>query len=243
MDTQTPVDDQILAGQKFITLLVHRNFDVVVACWVKTSDEENVYLYIASKKVDKNGLAGAYREAYDVLQMMETPWISASQLKLVRSDDPIVDDVKKTQNLLSDAFPTVSHRPQLGNISTNEVYIYATVDPDKVWLRQEFSVTYVKKDDGNTWDAVTRQGELYRGMRANGAVSYTTASYGGEQPDTQRFAIVTVLVEIDPKFDDRATLEHPDMRRMLVREARRLADEMFNARHPDASIQPSAESI
>jgi hypothetical protein len=53
MDTQTLVEDQISAGQKFITLLARSNFDVVVACWVRTSDEDSLYLYIASKEVDE----------------------------------------------------------------------------------------------------------------------------------------------------------------------------------------------
>ena len=68
MDTQTLVEDQIQAGQRFITLLVQNNFEVKVACWVKTSDEDDWFLYVASEEVDKKGLAEAYREAYKVLE-------------------------------------------------------------------------------------------------------------------------------------------------------------------------------
>ena len=118
MDTQTLVDDRIQAGQRFITLLVQKNFEVIVACWVKTSEEDDWFLYIASGEVDRKGLAEAYREAYRVLEELDIPWIATSQLKLVRSDDPIVADVQETRHLLTTVFPTVSHRPQLGELST-----------------------------------------------------------------------------------------------------------------------------
>jgi hypothetical protein len=243
MDTQTLVDDKIHAGQRFITLLVRNNFDVKVACWVKASEEDDWFLYVASGEVDKKGLAEAYREAYRVLEELDIPWITASQLKLVRSDDPLVADVQETQHLLTTAFPTISHRPQLGDMSTQEVYIYKDIDPEKVLLRQEFSVTYVRQQNTNIWNATTREGGFHRGVRAKGAVSYTTASYEGEKPEDQRFAIVSVLVEIDPRFDERAFLERPDTRRMLADQARRMADELFRSKHPEAIIQQDVDHV
>jgi hypothetical protein len=243
MDTQTLVDDKIHAGQRFITLLVQRNYEVIVACWVKTSDEDDWFLYIASGEVDRKGLAEAYREAYRVLKELDTPWITASQLKLVRSDNPIVADVQETQHLQAAAFPTVSNRPQLGDISTQEVYIYSDIDPEKVLLRQEVSVTYFRQENTNVWNAATRPGEFHRGVRAKGAVAFTTACYEGEKPEDQRFAIVSVLVEIDPRFDERAFLERPDTRRMLADQARRMGDELFRLKHPEATIEPSVEPV
>ncbi len=243
MDTQTLVDDKIHAGQRFITRLAQKKFEVIVACWVKTSEEDDWFLYIASGEVDKKGLAEAYREAYRVLEELDMPWITASQLKLVRSDDPLVADVKETQHLPTAAFPAISHRPQLGDMSTQEVYIYPDIDPDKVLLRQEFNVTYVRQENTNIWNATTREGGFHRGVRAKGAVSYTTAFYEGEKPEDQRFAIVSVLVEIDPRFDDRAFLERPDTRRMLADQARRMADELFISKHPEAIIQRDVDHV
>ena len=177
------------------------NFDVNVACCDQTSVRKTIGICMLHLvEVDKKGLAEAYRKAYKVLQSLDIPWITASQLKLVRSDDPIVADVQETRQLLSAAFPTVSHRPQLGEISTQEVYIYPEVDPEKVLLRLEVSVTYVRQENTNTWNAMTRQGEFHRGVRAKGAVAYTTASYEGEKSEDQRFAMVSVLVEIDPNL-------------------------------------------
>jgi len=235
------VDDKIHAGQRFITRLSQKKFEVIVACWVKTSEEDDWFLYVASGEVDKKGLAEAYREAYRVLEELDMPWITASQIKLVRSDDPIVTDIKGTQHLLTAAFPTISHRPQLGDLSTQEVYIYPDVEPDNVLLRQEFSVTYVRQENTNIWNATTRPGGFHRGVRAKGAVSYATAFYEGEKPEDQRFAIVSVLIEIDPRFDERAFLERPDIRRMLADQARRMADELFTSKHPEAIIQPDVD--
>jgi hypothetical protein len=236
MDTRTLVEDQIMAGQKFISLLIRNEFDVLVACWVRTSDEESLYLYIASKEVDEKGLAHAYREAYQILQKMDLPWIAPSQIKLVRTDDPLVADVQKTQSLLTDTPPTISHRSQLGDISTQEVYIYPVLDRENVWLRQAFSVTYVREDNTNHWTTTIRRGEFLRGVKSKGAVSYTTASREDEKPENRRFAIVMALVEIDPQYDDRSFLEHPATVRMLATEARRMTDELFKERHPGAVI-------
>ena len=174
---------------------------------------------------------------------LDIPWITASQLKLVRSDNPIVADVQETRHLLTAAFPTVSHRSQLGDISTQEVYIYAEIDPEKVLLRQEVSVTYVRQENTNIWNAITRQGGFHRGVRARGAVAYATASYEGEKPEDQRFAIVTVLVEIDPKFDERAFLDRPDTRRMLTDQARRMAADLFKSKHTEVIVKPDVDHV
>jgi hypothetical protein len=80
-------------------------------------------------------------------------------------------------------------------------------------------------------------------VRAKGAVANATASYEGEKPEDQRFALVTVLVEIDPKFDERAFLERPDTRRMLAAQARRMADELFKSKHPEAIVQPDVDQV
>jgi hypothetical protein len=52
---------------------------------------------------------------------------------------------------------------------------------------------------------------------------------------------VSVLVEIDPKFDERAFLERPDTQRMLAAQARRMADELFKSKHPEAIVQPDVD--
>jgi hypothetical protein len=236
MDTQTLVNDRIQEGLRFITKLVQKQFDVAAACWVKPSDEEDWYLYIASSEVDRKGLPQAYGDAYEVLFSFDVPWMSASQLKLVRSTDPLVAEVRNSLKYLGNAYPMVSRRSSLGDLSTQEVYIYPNIMPDEVLLKLEVSVTYVRQQNTSTWVATTKPGDFHRGVRARGVVSYSTARYEGERPEDERFAIVTVLVEIDPIFDDRWFLERPDTRPMLMRQARMMADELFLEKHAGARI-------
>jgi hypothetical protein len=78
-------------------------------------------------------------------------------------------------------------------------------------------------------------------VRPKGAVSYSTARYEGERSEDEKFAIVHVLVEVDPSLDERTIAANPVIRNHLVEQARSLADRMFRETHPDARIDHDDE--
>jgi hypothetical protein len=110
------------------------------------------------------------------------------------------------------------------------------VEDESPGLRQEFSVTYVRRDKSNRWSATTKAGQLFRGIKAKGAVGYSTAGYEGERDDDERFAIVSVLVECDPRVSNSQSRVRPTALQEMAGEARELADTRFRTRHPDALI-------
>ncbi len=104
-------------------------------------------------------------------------------------------------------------------------------------LRQEVDVTYIRKQKTNRWTATIKRGQLYRGMKAKGAVGYTTGRWEGEEAGDEDHAIVTVLVECDQTMCDSHSRVRPTAWPAVVAAARELADQMFKTRHQDALIE------
>jgi hypothetical protein len=103
--------------------------------------------------------------------------------------------------------------------------------------RQEFNVTYSRNKKSNSWTALTKRGKLYKGVKAAGAVAYTTGLWEGEREGDENRATVTVFVKCDQNMcDPQARVLHSAWAAMIVK-AREFADRMFMTRHPDALIE------
>jgi len=104
-------------------------------------------------------------------------------------------------------------------------------------VRQSYDVRYHREEGATVWRATTRIGAVYRGVKATGAVSYSTAFWeGGESKGPANSATVSVLLEVDPHYGEPGVELHPNVKRMMVDTARAMADEMFLSRHPRARI-------
>ncbi len=121
MDTTILVNERIDEGEIFISRLKSAGFDVVVAFWVLTSEEELWFLYIASSVVANEGLAASYRRAYRELSHSPTRWLSRSDIRLIDSNDPLTLDAIAYQR---DTLPTKYEGRKLGNMIVEEAYIY-----------------------------------------------------------------------------------------------------------------------
>ncbi len=104
-------------------------------------------------------------------------------------------------------------------------------------LRQEFDITYIRKQKTNEWTATTKRGQLYSGVKAKGAVGYTTGRWEGDREGDENHAIVTVLVQCDQTMCDSQSRVRPTAWPEMTATARELADRMFRTRHQDAQIE------
>jgi hypothetical protein len=104
-------------------------------------------------------------------------------------------------------------------------------------IRQEFDVTYIRTKKTSSWTASTKRGRLYKGLKAKGAVGYTTGRWEGEREGDENHAIVTVFVECERTMCDTHCRVLPSALPAMVLTARNLADRMFMTRHPDAIIR------
>jgi hypothetical protein len=107
-------------------------------------------------------------------------------------------------------------------------------------LRQEFKITYTRRPKTNQWTATVKRGLLYPGVKAKGAVLYTTGMWQGEQEGEENHAVVTVLVECDESMCDSHSRIRPTALPVMAATAREHADRMFRTRHQDALIEHEA---
>lgn len=124
MDTYTLVENRIDDGRILVNGLTQKGFPLTAVFWVKTSDEGNWLLYIASTSVDEKGAAEAYREVYGVLTTMSGTSISVSDVKLIGINNPITKDVLGIRERYPGKTPTISRRRQVGPVATDELYVY-----------------------------------------------------------------------------------------------------------------------
>jgi hypothetical protein len=103
-------------------------------------------------------------------------------------------------------------------------------------VRQSYDVKYHRQGRTNDWRATTNVEEVYRGLKAKGAVSYSTGFWQGESQEPLKSASVSVLLEVDPRFGEPGFVVPPDVESDMVKLARSLADEMFLSMHPRAKI-------
>ncbi len=232
MGTETLVDNQIEDGRKLLNLLVERGFEVTVAGWARRLDDGIWNLYVATKRVDDDGLFAAYMEFNRIFRLTSDAWVSDSDITLIGKESPIAKDLAELARKYTGWVAIRSYRLKLGPMAVDAVYVY----PPPISLRQLYSVRYRRNDEANSWRATTKRGELFRNMKAKGAVAYTTGFWEGESKEDQTSATVTVLLEIDPRFDDKDALDDPGVWQVLESQARMIADEMFKTRHPDALI-------
>ena len=124
MATGLLVENYVDAGQQFLDALRSSGFDVTTAFWVRTSEDDLWFLYIASPAADKGSLAKVYSEVYRILQALRSSWVSESDVKLIGASNPITLDVIR----LRDNWPGTSivkrDGLQLGSMFVEEVHIY-----------------------------------------------------------------------------------------------------------------------
>src|SRR5713226_7113031 len=124
MDQISLVDRRIDDGQRLVQRLVQDNFDVTVAFWLKTSEEDWWHLYIASKVVDERGPAEAYRALLASLQQLPGTTVSLTDVKLIGVSNPITTDVLKIQHRYSGRAPIRFGGGYFGGITVEEALIY-----------------------------------------------------------------------------------------------------------------------
>lgn len=124
MDTETLVENQIDDGQRLIDQLTRDEFEVLVAFWLKTSEEGAWQLYVASPSVDMEKLGEAYRKVYASLKRLDQSWVTPSDIKLLNGTNPVAQDALRVQERSPGRCPTRFHGKRLGNITIEEAYIY-----------------------------------------------------------------------------------------------------------------------
>jgi hypothetical protein len=129
MAQATLVENQIEDGERLVEALLRANFSVEAACWIRTSEDERWYLYIASKLVDDKGPAAAYRDIHLAMRQIPDVRIGPFEVKAIGAADSITIDVLEFQRRYPTQVPAWFHGARLGDVSIDEAFIYAPAKP------------------------------------------------------------------------------------------------------------------
>jgi hypothetical protein len=117
------VKEMVDAGAKFIGEFA-KYVPVQAALWLKASEEEQWYLYLASDQIDDTNFDLAYGEVMRIASRIPDPWLSPFEIKVVSSKDPLAAAVVGFQNKYPGINPTRHRSRPLGNRIVEEVFMY-----------------------------------------------------------------------------------------------------------------------
>jgi hypothetical protein len=127
MDQVALVTEQIQDGRRLVERLVQEGFCVTAACWLKTHDDGQWFLYIASPLVDEDPIK-AYRRVHTLVRQMPHPfWVEPFDVKLVSPSSPVAKaalDVARRYPAKNGIHHYAHSRPEQSDIGTEEAYIY-----------------------------------------------------------------------------------------------------------------------
>jgi hypothetical protein len=128
MDQSALVIEEIDAGADFL-----REFDkyepVKAAFWLKSSDEDSRYLYIASERIDDKNFDVAYGEVLRLANQLRSPYLDPFRVKLINIDDPLAKAATDVLTRYPGRMPTRYGGKSFGGTSVDDVYIYPSPLP------------------------------------------------------------------------------------------------------------------
>jgi hypothetical protein len=143
MDQISLVDRRVEDGKRLVRQLVADSFDVTVAFWLKRSEEEWWYLYLASKIVDDKGPAEAFRALNNSLKKLRDSTVSLADIKLLQIESLLA------KQMLQRRLNRVPLAYQSGSSSggIEEGYIYPTDWPFEVIAKGKDAVLRHLEDE------------------------------------------------------------------------------------------------
>jgi hypothetical protein len=131
MDQITLVDRRIADGLKLVLQLAQDGFDFTAAFWLRPVDDNWWHLYVASKLVEEQDPAVAYRKVQASLRQLTGITISLSDVKLIGASDPLSHDILKIRKHCTGVAPIRFGGARLGDMFVEEALIYPPIQKDK----------------------------------------------------------------------------------------------------------------
>jgi hypothetical protein len=128
MDQIALVGHQIDDGQRLLEELVRAGFPLAAACWMKTEEDAQFYLYLASPLVDDKGLTEGYGRVHPVVRAMPQPfWVDPFEVKLLAVSDPMARDLLDLQRRSGGHRYLRNPVARLGDANIDGLIVYPTV--------------------------------------------------------------------------------------------------------------------
>jgi hypothetical protein len=123
MDQAPLVMDEIAAGEAFIQRL-HDYAPVKAACWLRSAEGGERYLYVALDGLNDSNTDRAYGEVIRIAGEMKDHYIDPFRVKVVSTNDPIAKAIMDIYRRFPGRIPPRFNGPVLGGVAVAEVYIY-----------------------------------------------------------------------------------------------------------------------
>jgi hypothetical protein len=123
MDPGPLVKEQIDAGAKFLAEF-EKKIPVTAAFWLKASEADSWYLYVASDEFNDRNLDVAYAEVLRLAGEIRDPNFDPFQVKLIKPSHPLAKAAVDVRRLYPGSMATRLLRRYFGGASAEEVYIY-----------------------------------------------------------------------------------------------------------------------
>ncbi len=128
MDQGSLVTEEIDAGAELA-----REFDkyepVKVAFWLKASDDDHRFLYIASDRIDDTNIDVAYEEILRLAAKSQSAWLDPFRVKLISGGDPLAKAALEIHQRFPGRLANRFGGNMFGGIIANDVYIYPSPIP------------------------------------------------------------------------------------------------------------------
>jgi hypothetical protein len=115
---EVPIDD----GRRFVERFAADGNPVEAAFWVKATEEEFWFLYVATDLYDCVGPAAAYRAVNASLRKLGTSSLSGSEIKLIGTKNPIAKDVLAIMRRRP--IPVATGSATLGGMAVDKMLLY-----------------------------------------------------------------------------------------------------------------------
>ncbi len=123
MDQGPLVMEEVDMGAKLA-----REFDnyapIKVAFWLKASDDDHRYLYLASDQIDDTNFDLAYGEVARLSDRFRSPFFDPFRVKVISSQDPLAQAAVDINRRFPTQIPTRLRGQMIGGIFVDDVYIY-----------------------------------------------------------------------------------------------------------------------
>lgn len=105
-----------------------REFDnyapIKVAFWLKASDDDHRYLYLASDQIDDTNFDLAYREVTRLTRTIRSPFFDPFRVKVISGGDPLAQAAVDVNRQFPGQIPTRLRGQMFGGIFVDDVFIY-----------------------------------------------------------------------------------------------------------------------
>ena len=123
MGQRSLVTEEIDAGENLVREF-NGYMDVLAAFWLKASDEEYRYLYIAPSQLNDSNFKSSYEQVLQLIDKLHSPYLDPFRVKLIESDNELAKAAVEIQNRFPARIPTRFGGSTFGDVSVDEVYIY-----------------------------------------------------------------------------------------------------------------------